>query len=74
MKWPCLLIGRTHLPSGRVRTVDRLFDGAGDVKAKAMAELAKRRDKGAPWYGDAVTVITPLGQRVIVEIQWPGEQ
>ena len=52
------------------KTVRRYFDGAGDVYAAAITELRKRKDKGDPWKGDAVNVITPLGQKVVVEIHY----
>lgn len=74
MKWECQLIGKINTIDGKVRTVNRYFDGSGDVVSKARECLAKRKDKGAPWYGDAVMVITPLSQRVIVDIPWPGEE
>lgn len=73
MKWPCDMVGRINVQSGAVRVVRRRFDGAGDVRAAALAELAKRRDGGAPWYGDAVLVTTPLGQTVIVDVPYPEE-
>jgi len=69
--WICRLVGRTHTQDGKLHRVERLFDGGGDVEGKARACLAQRRDRGAPWYGDAVHVITPLGQCVTVEIPWP---
>jgi hypothetical protein len=72
MIWPCRLKGRINVQSGAIRRVNRLFDGAGDVNAAAREVLAKRKDKGSPWYGDdTVTLTTPLGQRVQVDIPWP---
>jgi len=71
MRWDCLLFGRIHLPNGKIREVHRYFDGGGDVKNKAIAELLKRRDRGSPWYGDAVYVLTPLGKKIIVDVPWP---
>ena len=71
MKWPCLLEGEINIPSGAKRVVRRRFDGAGDVRGKALAELRRRSDGGAPWFGDTVMVTTPLGQRVVVNVPWP---
>lgn len=73
MIWQCSLSGRIRLPNGKVRTVERFFDGAGDVRGKALEELQRRKDRGSPWYGDFVYVTTPLGQLVIVNVPWPGE-
>ena len=70
-EWPCEMDGRINIQSGAVRVVRRRFNGAGDVRAAALAELHKRKDGGAPWYGDAVRVITPLGHVVIVDVPYP---
>jgi hypothetical protein len=71
MIWPCRLEGRINIQSGAIRRVSRLFDGAGGVEPAARHALAKRKDGGSPWYGDAVTVTTPLGEKVQVDIPWP---
>jgi len=71
MNWECRLYGKINIQSGAIRRVDRKFDGSGDVYAAALRELSKRKDQGEPWYGDAVTVITPLGQKLIVEVPYP---
>lgn len=71
MKWPCRMQGSINKIDGKIARVDRIFEGAGDVRAAALITLAKRKDKGSPWYGDAIEVITPLGQTVIVEVPWP---
>lgn len=68
MKWRCYMYGSINTIDGRKVTVNSYFDGAGDVHQAAIRELAKQKDGGAPWKGDAVKVITPLGQRVIVDI------
>lgn len=69
--WVCLMRGRIHSQDGRLHVVNRFFDGSGDIKAAARACLAQRKDKGAPWYGDAVEVTTPLGTHVTVDVPWP---
>ena len=69
--FPCFLVGRINIQSGKVRKVHRCFDGSGDIKTKALECLQRRIDNGTPWYGDAVIAITPLGQRVSVDVPWP---
>lgn len=64
----CFMYGEVHTMDGKRKMVRRYFDGSGNVYAAALQELYKRKDKGSPWRGDAVNVITPLGQRVIVEV------
>jgi len=70
MKFACFMYGNINTIDGKRKTVRRYFDGAGDVYQLALQELQKRKDKGYPWKGDAVNVITPLGQKVIVEVPW----
>lgn len=65
MTWPCTVIAETHHPSGRPVRMRRVVDGAGSVEAVMQSALSARKDKGAWFRGDAVTAITPLGQRVI---------
>ena len=71
MNWECRLYGKINIQSGAIRRVNRRFDGSGDVCAAALRELFRRQDGGEPWYGDAVTVVTPLGQKVIVYVPYP---
>ena len=67
------LYGRIHTQDRKEHVVDRSFEGSGDPRTLALRELAKRPDKGAPWYGDAVTIRTPEGQEIVVDVPWPGE-
>lgn len=68
------LSGRIHTRDGRVHTLGRWFHiTLDDVKGSALKELARRRDKGAPWYGDAVVVYAPTGRSIVVEVPWPYE-
>jgi hypothetical protein len=73
MDWICTLHGRVRTADGRRHVVRRSFDAAGDVHASALACLRQRADRGAPWYGDSVRVVTPLGQTTTIYVPWPGE-
>ncbi len=60
MKWQCRIMGVTHGWNGRKITLDRTFEGAGNLKKFAIEALRKRRDKGVPFIGASVTVLTPI--------------
>ena len=63
-KWICTYGAATHHPSGRKISVHGRFDGAGDVKGKAIACLNDRLRRRHLWYGVEFLVITPLEQKV----------
>ena len=68
MVWPCKLSGVTHTMAGKRRTVNATIDGAGDVVGAVYEYMSKRRSAWE-WYGEEVTAVTPLGQRVHVMIE-----
>jgi hypothetical protein len=69
--WPCKLTGRTHHPSGKLRTINATIEGAGDVHAAIYDYMAKRRNAGE-WLGCKLIAMTPLGQRCVVTYEPNG--
>jgi len=46
--------------NGRHATIDRTVEGYGDLAGAVYRALQSRPDRGRPWWGDEITVITPL--------------
>ena len=69
-----LLVGNVTKIDGKQAKCRRWFDGSGslaDTLFAAVNELYRRKDGGAPWFGDSVKVITPSGYEIEVGIPWP---
>lgn len=77
--WPCRLTGATMGSNRRPVDLDRALPGpwastAGMARA-VLAALARRKDGGRPFVGDAVKVLDPLGRSwtFIIEAEdWTG--
>jgi len=82
--WRCQIVGKVNKIDGSVAKVNRWFDGQAYLdhtfpsdfvlQGLVIKELEKRKDKGFPWCGDAVNVITPSGMTHIIEIPYSWER
>ena len=57
--------GKTVRVSRTIRSSPRF------VRDDVLRALERRADRGAPWYGDAVTVTGPSGSSFTVDVPWP---
>ncbi len=64
MEWPCRVTARTHLPNGRIVSLNARVEGAGDVEGAMLMALNRHRRAWA-FLGSAINAVTPLGQRVV---------
>lgn len=74
-----IVAGEARRPDGSVARMCRvMLSTPVHCRADALALLAKRRDRGAPWYGDQIRVyadgpgaLSSLYSSVSVDVPWP---
>jgi len=62
-EWPVRVFGKTYGSDNKPVVIDRTIEGLGKEPIDAaLCAFKLRKDKGYPFLGDSVTVITPIGQ------------